>query len=122
MNSIHIGIIIIIIIIIIIVYSSMYISIHYHWLLVIINIIHIIIIIISISSSSSTISTVSFHNFKSQDFKFSVSNPKSKYAAYSSVLSRISNCQGLGRKNKHEILKTDRMIIIIITMIIITIM
>ena len=27
-----------------------------------------------------------------------------------SVLSQISNCQGLGRKNKHEILKTDRMI------------
>ena len=25
-----------------------------------------------------------------------------------SVLSQISNCQGLGRKNKHEILKTDR--------------
>ena len=53
--------------------------------------------------------TVSFHNFKSQNFKLSVSNPKSKYAAYVSVLSRISNCQGLGRKNKHEILKTDRM-------------
>ena len=44
--------------------------------------------------------TVSFHNFKSQNFKLSVSNPKSKYVAYSSVLSRISNCQGLGRKNK----------------------
>ena len=52
--------------------------------------------------------TVSFHNFKSQDFKLSVSNPKSKYVAYSSVLSRISNCKGLGRKNKHDILKTDR--------------
>ena len=52
--------------------------------------------------------TVSFHNFKSQDFKLSVSNPKSKYVAYVSVLSQISNCQGLGRKNKHEILKTDR--------------
>ena len=25
-----------------------------------------------------------------------------------SVLSQVSNCQGLGRKNKHEILKTDR--------------
>ena len=25
--------------------------------------------------------TVSFHNFKSQNFKLSVSNPKSKYAA-----------------------------------------
>ena len=25
-----------------------------------------------------------------------------------SVLSQISNCQSLGRKNKHEILKTDR--------------
>ena len=53
--------------------------------------------------------TVSFHNFKSQKFKLRVSNPKSKYVAYLSVLSRISDCQGLGRKNKHEILKTDRM-------------
>ena len=52
-------------------------------------------------------STVSFHNFKSQDFKLSVSNPKNKCVAYLSVLSRISNCQGLGRKNKHDILKTD---------------
>ena len=55
-------------------------------------------------------STVSFHNFKSQNFKLSVSNPKSKYVAYVSVPSRISNCQGLGRKNKHEFLKTDRML------------
>ena len=52
--------------------------------------------------------TVSFHDFKSQNFKLSVSNPKSKYVAYVSVLSQISNCQGLGRKNKHENLKTDR--------------
>ena len=52
--------------------------------------------------------TVSFHNFKSQNVKLSVSNPKSKHVAYLSVLSRISNCQSLGRKNKHEILKTDR--------------
>ena len=52
--------------------------------------------------------TVSFHNFKSQNFKLSVSNPKNKYVAYLSVLSQISNCQSLGRKNKHEILKTDR--------------
>ena len=51
--------------------------------------------------------TVSFHNFKSQNFKLSVSNPKSKHVAYVSVLSQISNCQGLGRKNKLEILKTD---------------
>ena len=54
--------------------------------------------------------TVSFHNFKSQNFKLSVSNPKSKYVAYVSVLSRISNSQGLGRKNKLEILKTYRKI------------
>ena len=54
------------------------------------------------------VTTVSFHNFKSQNFKLSVSNPKSKNVAYLSVLSRISNCQSLGRKNKHEILKTDR--------------
>ena len=52
--------------------------------------------------------TASFHNFKSQNFKLSVSNPKSKYVAYLSVLSQISKCQGLGCKNKHEILKTDR--------------
>ena len=49
--------------------------------------------------------TVSFHNFKSQKFKLSASNPKSKYVAYVSVLSQISNCQGLGRKNQHEISK-----------------
>ena len=40
--------------------------------------------------------TVSFHSFKSQNFKLSVSNPKSKYVAYLSVLSQISNCQSLG--------------------------
>ena len=54
--------------------------------------------------------TVSFHNFKSKNFKLSVSNPKSKHVAYLSVLSQISNCQSLGRNNKHEILKTDRML------------
>ena len=53
--------------------------------------------------------TASFHNFKSQSFKLSVSNPKSKYVAYVSVLSQISNSQGLGRKNNFEILKTYRM-------------
>ena len=74
----------------------------------------IIIVIISImiscssSSSSSSSSTVSFHNFKSRNFKLSVPNPKNKYVAYVSVLSQISNCQGLGRKSKREILKTDR--------------
>ena len=46
-------------------------------------------------------STVRFHIFKSQNFKLSVSNPKDKYVAYVSVLSQISNCQSLGRKNKH---------------------
>ena len=55
--------------------------------------------------------TVSFHNFKSQNFKLSVSNPKIKYVAYVSVLSQISNCQGLGRKHNFECLKTDRIII-----------
>ena len=60
------------------------------------------------SNGNSNSSTVSFHNFKSQNFKLSVSNPKSKYVAYLSVLSQISNGQSLGRKNKHEILKTDR--------------
>ena len=57
---------------------------------------------------SVRVATVSFHNFKSQNFKLSVSNPKSKYVACLSVLSRISNCQGLGRKTFFEILKTDR--------------
>ena len=52
--------------------------------------------------------TLSFHNFTSRKLKLSVSNPKNKFVAYLSVLSRISNCQSLGRKNKHEILKTDR--------------
>ena len=33
---------------------------------------------------------------------------KSKHVAYVSVLSQISNSQGLGRKNNFEILKTDR--------------
>ena len=45
---------------------------------------------------------------KSQNFKLSVSNPKSKHVAYLSVLSQTSNCQGLGRKNKFDMLKTDR--------------
>ena len=54
------------------------------------------------------IATVSFHNFKSQNVKLSVSNPNNTYVAYVSVLPQISNCQGIGRKNKHEILKTDR--------------
>ena len=51
-------------------------------------------------------------NFKSQKIKLRVSNPKSKYVAYLSVLSQFSNCQGLGRKNKHYFLKTDRIICI----------
>ena len=55
--------------------------------------------------------TVSFHNFKSQNVKLSVSNPKNKYVAYLSVRSQISNCQGLGRKNKHEHLNTYRTVI-----------
>ena len=40
------------------------------------------------------------------------------YVAYVSVPSQISNCQGLGRENKHETLKADRIIrIAIITTI-----
>ena len=62
----------------------------------------------SYSNNTNNSNTVSFHNFKSQNFKLSVSNPKSKYVAYLSVLSQISNCQSLGRKNNYEILKTDR--------------
>ena len=57
--------------------------------------------------------TVSCHNFKSQNFKLSVSNPKSKHVAYLSVLSQISNCQGLGRKNKHEIWKLTGLVAVI---------
>ena len=53
-----------------------------------------------ITQAAVCIPTVSFHNFKSQNFKLSVSNPKSKYVAYVSVLSRISNCQGLGRQKQ----------------------
>ena len=52
--------------------------------------------------------TVSFHNFKSQKFKLSASNPKNKYIVDLSVLSQISSCQSLGLENKHEMLKTDR--------------
>ena len=37
---------------------------------------------------------VSFHNFKSQNFKLSVSNPKNKYVAYVSVLSQIFEFSG----------------------------
>ena len=48
-------------------------------------------------------STVSFHNFKSQNFKLRVSNPKGKYVAYLSVLSQISSCQSLGRKTSMKI-------------------
>ena len=61
-----------------------------------------------------SLNTVSLHNFKSQNFKMSVSNPKNKYVAYVSVLSQISNCQGLGRKNKHEMSTTHRNIYIYI--------
>ena len=43
---------------------------------------------------SGNCTTGSFHDFNSQNFKLSVSNPKSKHAAHVSVLSRISNCQG----------------------------
>ena len=40
-------------------------------------------------NDDDAIPTVSFHNFKSQNLKLSVSNPKSKYVAYVSVLSQI---------------------------------
>ena len=77
-------------------------------LLLMIIIMKILILIPIICVKNESACTVSFHNFKSQKFKLSVSNPKSKYVAYLSVLSQISNCQGLGRKHKHELLKTDR--------------
>ena len=56
-----------------------------------------------------TVHAVGFHNFNLRIVNLRVSNPKNTYVAYVSVLSRISNCQSLGRKNKHELLKTDRM-------------
>ena len=86
--------------------------------IIVITVSNIVIISVSYFMLYVLIHTVSFHNFKSQKFKLSVSNPKSKYVDYLSVLSQISNCQGLGRKNKHEILKTDRIIISIDIMII----
>ena len=71
---------------------------------------NVIVFLCTNNNFSKHIRTVSFHNFKSQNLKLSVSNPTSKYVASLSVLSRISNCQGLGRNNKHELLKTDRTI------------
>ena len=47
----------------------------------------------SLVTVTSPQSTVSFHNFKSRNFKLSVSNPKSKCVACLSVLSQISNCK-----------------------------
>ena len=67
-------------------------------IIVIIIVVIIVIIIIVIIIVIIIIVTVSFHNFKSRNFKLSVSDPKNKYVAYVSVLSQISNCQGLGRK------------------------
>ena len=65
----------------------------------------LIIIIIILTTTTNNNDTVSFHNFKSQNFKLSVSNPKNKHVAYLSVLSQISNCQGLGRKIKFDFWK-----------------
>ena len=65
------------------------------------------------NNSKYNCNTVSFHNFKSRNFKLSVSNPENKYVVDLSVLSQISNCQSLGRKSKHEILKTDHIYIYI---------
>ena len=61
----------------------------------------VVIVIVMVMVIVRVVAKVGFHNFKSQNFKLSVSNPKNKYVAYVSVLSQISNCQGLGRKNKH---------------------
>ena len=60
------------------------------------------------SAAGRRVLTVSFNNLKSQNLKLSVSDPKNKYVACVSALSQISICQSLGRKNKHETLKTDR--------------
>ena len=94
------------------IYTYIYIYIYiYIWccqLLHILPLIHEVRVSSASEKAYSRRTTVSFHNFKSQSFKLSISNPKSKYVAYVSLLSQISNCQGLGRKNKHEISKTDR--------------
>ena len=58
-----------------------------------------------------------FMILKSPNFELSVSNPKNKYVAYLPVLSQLSNCQGLGRKNKHEILKTDRTLLLLLLLL-----
>ena len=57
---------------------------------------------------------VSCNNFKSQKKQIERLKSKSKYVAYVPVLSQISNCQGLGRKRKHTILKNDRILYIYI--------
>ena len=68
----------------------------------------------AISWTENRRTTVSFHKLKSQNFKSSVSNPEEKkHVADLSVLSQISNCQSLGRKNNFEILKTDRIALVI---------
>ena len=53
----------------------------------------IIMIIIIITTMIITI-TVSFHNFKSHNFKSSVSNPKIRYVDYLSVLSQLFKLPG----------------------------
>ena len=89
-------------------YTSIYLSIYLSISLSLSLYIYIYIYIGGLGVQAAKLPTVSFHNFKSQNFKLSVSNPKSKHVAYVSVLSRISNCQSLGRKKRFKILKTDR--------------
>ena len=47
------------------------------------------IVIMIVIMKLTIVRTVSFHDLKSQIFKLSVSNPKSKYVAYMSVLSNV---------------------------------
>ena len=90
-------------------------------LLLLLVVVVVVVAVAAVISDDANGDTVSFHNFKSQNFKLRVSNPKSKYVAYLSVRSRTSNCQSPGRKSKFDFLKTDRIITITITVTIMSI-
>ena len=55
---------------------------------------------------------VGFHNLNLRIFHLRVSNPNKLIVDVVLTRCRISMCQGLGRKNKHEHLKTDRTAIV----------
>ena len=54
------------------------------------------------------LSTVGFHNFNLRIFNLRVSNPNKLIVGVFLTRCQISNCQGLGRKNKLEISEIDR--------------